>query len=428
VGTVQNVIIFLSLMFQIAAAVIAVQLFAITGRSKAWLLITTALFMMCLRRVIPIYYDTNLKNTFLYVLNEIIGLGLSVCIFFGVLGIKAFFLYHTEAEKQLEESFRYSRNLLESSLDPLVTINQDGKITDANIAAEEATGCPREILIGSDFCSYFTDPSKAEEGYHEALKRGTVKDFPLSIRNKNGKITDVIYNASLYQNKRGETAGVFAAARDITERKATEEKIASLLADKELILKEVHHRIKNNMNTIYGILSLQAGTLTNQSAIDALNDAGTRVQSMQLLYDKLYHSSSFNELSLKEYLVPLIDDIIVNFPNAKSVTVHKNIGDFVLDAKKLQSLGILVNELLTNIMKYAFTGRTDGVISVTAGLENALVTLIIADNGNGMPQSVNFEQSTGFGLLLVNALTEQVGGIIRIERGEGTRIVLEFHR
>ena len=460
-------------------------------------------------------------------------------------------------EKDLLESKIYSRNLIESSLDPLVTINEHGKITDVNTASEKVTGVSRDELIGTDFSDYFTDPVKTQTGYLLVFKDKFVKDYPLSIKHLNGKITDVLYNASLYNNEDGSVAGIFAAARDITERKQAEEKlqeslerfnlaientgagvwdwdmindkviystlwksmlgyadhevensfsgwknlwhpddsiriekalddylngktnqyeiihrcrhkdgewrwiqtrgdiikdakgqsvrwvgtniditehklaedkIKSLLAEKELILKEVNHRIKNNMNSMKGLLFLQATTMNDAAARTALEDASKRMQSMEILYDQLYQSATFTELSIKSYLLPLVEAVIVNFPEGNLVKVEKHIDDFILDAKRLQPLGIIINELLTNIMKYAFVDKSKGVITVAATLVESHIILSVQDNGKGIPASINFENSTGFGLMLVHALTGQLDGKIQIERISGTRIVLEFER
>src|ERR1035437_5508715 len=131
--------------------------------------------------------------------------------------------------KKLEEEIRaasvYSRNLLEANLDPLVTISPEGKITDVNKASEQATGVPRERLIGKDFCDYFTEPEKARAGYQQVFSQGFVKDYPLTLRHTAGKTIDVLYNASVYKNEAGEVQGVFAAARDITERKKLEREL-----------------------------------------------------------------------------------------------------------------------------------------------------------------------------------------------------------
>jgi PAS domain S-box-containing protein len=129
--------------------------------------------------------------------------------------------------ENLRKSYPYSHSLLEASLDPLVTISPEGKITDANHATEEATGVARSILIGTDFASYFTEPEKARAGYSRVFDQGQVTDYALAIRHISGEITDVLYNASLYLDEQGSVSGVFAAARDVTERKRVEQELAA---------------------------------------------------------------------------------------------------------------------------------------------------------------------------------------------------------
>jgi PAS domain S-box-containing protein len=129
--------------------------------------------------------------------------------------------------RKAEDAFRvgsaYNRSLIESSLDPLVTIAPDGRITDVNAATEAVTGLPREALVGTDFSDYFTEPGKAREGYLTVFREGSVTDYPLEIRHRAGGVTPVIYNASVYRDEAGKVIGVFAAARDVTERKRAEE-------------------------------------------------------------------------------------------------------------------------------------------------------------------------------------------------------------
>jgi len=125
-----------------------------------------------------------------------------------------------------KQASQYARSLIESSLDPLVTISPDGKITDVNEATIRVTGVRREQLIGADFSNYFTEPEKAREGYQQVFAKGFVTDYPLTIRHRDGRLTDVLYNASVYRDTRGEVLGVFAAARDVTARKRVEEELA----------------------------------------------------------------------------------------------------------------------------------------------------------------------------------------------------------
>jgi PAS domain S-box-containing protein len=133
------------------------------------------------------------------------------------------------AEERLAAASQYSRSLLESSLDPLVTINADGRITDVNEATAKATGATRVELVGTDFCEYFTEPEKAREGYRRVFAEGFVTDYPLTIRHRDGRLTDVLYNASVYRDAKGNVVGVFAAARDVTVQKQAWQYARSLL-------------------------------------------------------------------------------------------------------------------------------------------------------------------------------------------------------
>ncbi len=130
-----------------------------------------------------------------------------------------------EAEALLAKASAYTRSLIEASIDPLVTIGPDGKVTDINAATEIATGYPRSELIGTDFAGYFTDPAKARAGYQQVFRDGQVRDYPLEMRHPSGKVTSVLFNASVYKDAEGKVIGVFAAARDITERKESEARI-----------------------------------------------------------------------------------------------------------------------------------------------------------------------------------------------------------
>jgi len=129
----------------------------------------------------------------------------------------------------LRQASQYARSLIESSLDPLVTISPDGKITDVNEATIKVTGVAREQLIGTDFSNYFTEPEKAREGYQQVFAKGFVTDYPLTIRHRDGRLTDVLYNASVYKDARGNVLGVFAAARDVTAQKQASQYARSLI-------------------------------------------------------------------------------------------------------------------------------------------------------------------------------------------------------
>jgi PAS domain S-box-containing protein len=151
-----------------------------------------------------------------------------------------------QAEEQLRAASLYVRSLIEASLDPLVTISAEGKITDANKATEEVTGYARDELIGSDFSDYFTEPEVARKGYQQVFADGFVKDYELAIQNKSGSITEVMYNATLYQDEAGKVQGVFAAARDVTELKRAEGELQRYSGHLEALVDERTARLKES--------------------------------------------------------------------------------------------------------------------------------------------------------------------------------------
>lgn len=215
---------------------------------------------------------------------------------------------------------------------------------------------------------------------------------------------------------------------DITERAKAEEETKNLVAEKNLLLKEVHHRIKNNMSSIASLLSLQAGMIDDPLAVAALNDTEGRLQCMMLLYEKLYQNEDFIEISVGDYLSSLIDEIFDNLLVQQTVNVEKNIEEFNLSIKKMQPLGIILNELLTNIVKHAFPDTGTGLVSISVTLCEKRVRVEIYDNGIGVADTVRFDNSPGFGLVLISGLTKQLKGTIQFECENGTKTVLEFDR
>ena len=175
------------------------------------------------------------------------------------------------AEEKLHQASLYMRSLIEASLDPLVTISREGKIMDVNRATEVATGIERDKLVGSDFCSYFSEPEKARQGYERVFAEETVQDYPLALRHTSGRVIEVLYNASVFRNPAGGVEGVFAAARDITKRKQAEDELKLSRERLALALKAGHSGtfdwdIQNNVNhwsaeveEVYGIAPGQFG-------------------------------------------------------------------------------------------------------------------------------------------------------------------------
>jgi len=171
-------------------------------------------------------------------------------------------------------SAQYTRSLIEASLDPLVTISAEGKITDVNNVSLRITGVAREELIGSNFSHYFTEPEKAEEGYHQVFEKSFVADYPLTIKHKYGKLTDVLYNATVYKDDKGNVLGVFATARDVTQSKNTEEQLREVNKELEGFSYSVSHDLRaplRAINSYAKILQEEYATKMDVDGISSLN-------------------------------------------------------------------------------------------------------------------------------------------------------------
>jgi len=195
-----------------------------------------------------------------------------------------------KAEEALRLSNIYNRSLIEASLDPLVTIGRDGKITDVNKATEKITGCSRNHLIGTDFSDYFTEPEKARKGYRQVFTDGKVWDYLLEIRHLDGHITPVLYNASVYRDENGEVIGVFAAARDITESKKAEEALKKAHDNLEKLVEERTSQLEK----AYSSLKKSEGRLAEAQRIANLGNWDWDIVTNGLYWsDEIYHIRSY---------------------------------------------------------------------------------------------------------------------------------------
>jgi PAS domain S-box-containing protein len=358
--------------------------------------------------------------------------------------------------------------IFESSRSGIFLLDKDGLITFANRSMEYLFGYSMEDLIGSSYIEHIHPDQRSAGGrimtrlIADEIESGVIErhfirsdgsDFwgIVSGRRMTDQSKDTVYligivtditkrkqaeeeilrlNESLEMRIAERTKQLEAANNElrseIEERKRAEKSINQLLREKELLLKEVHHRIKNNLTAISGLLMLQIKSSNNREAIAAIQDANNRVYSMALLYDKLYRADTFKDTSIKEYLIKLVDEIIGLFQNRNIVSLDLNIDDFIVDAKILFPLGIIINELITNAMKYAFSDSSGGVLQISVLKKDRHVLLVVQDNGNGMPEEIDIKKPEGFGLKLIGILSNQLGGRFLIERRNGTKCTLEF--
>ncbi len=209
---------------------------------------------------------------------------------------------------------------------------------------------------------------------------------------------------------------------EIKEKNSANEVIQKLLQDKELLLREVHHRMKNNMNVIVSLFSLQSGMLDDERPKRVLLDAQTRMESMMLLYDKLYCSDSFINIDADRYFSEILDQLQLQFQK-KSVMIEKHLESISLQSDQLMPLGIIVNELLTNAYKYAFASGS-GTIFLGLEKKDGQIILTISDDGVGYDPAPETSEATGFGTRLVRVLVGQIGGSLSIDGTGGTSVVV----
>ena len=324
----------------------------------------------------------------------------------------------------LRESEEKWRSLTEYSPDYMALLDRDATTLFIN---HTLPGLTKAQVIGSSF--YTLTPKEYQQPTRECFERVLQTGQPGELESIYRYADGTFQSFESYVGpvrRDGEIVGLTVSSRDITERKRAEEKNQCPPGRKRTPPPggPPPHQEQHEYHGEPAVAAIgNAGRLESRRRLGGRQKS---FASMSVLYDKLYRAENLREMSIKDYLPALVDEIIDVFPNKASVQIETRIDDFVLDVKLLSPLGIIVNELLTNAMKYAFIGRDDGLIKVSAAIKDHRATLVIEDNGNGIPEAIDIENSSGFGLQLVGRLTKQIGGTIKIERENGTRFVLEF--
>jgi len=335
------------------------------------------------------------------------------------------------ARKQAEESLRESEEkfrLITEQTNALTAItDMNGIITYASSYSKTLFQFDPNEMCGRNFIEFLekSDIPHAFAMFSEVIKNGAAaQNLELAMRRKDGSTFIGELNGMRFQQ--GALNGTIVIIYDITDRKIAEDEIKKQLTEKEILLREIHHRVKNNIVIIEIILSLQANSTTTPEVQTALEDAMSRVQSMWVLYDKLLVTNEYNNISIKSYTESLIDSFVIVFDVGKNIIIEKHLSDFTISAKKAMSVGIIINELMTNIFKYAFEDCDNCTVSISIEKLENRVTLIIQDNGIGIDDKIAVNQSSGFGLTIVKMLTEQLKGTYTIENANGTRSTLKF--
>ena len=221
---------------------------------------------------------------------------------------------------------------------------------------------------------------------------------------------------------------VIIAIIDLTKRRIIEEQLKKSNKKNEMLLNEIHHRVKNNMQIISSILNLQTFFIEDKDSKQALNDCRNRVRSMGFIHEKLYQSGDFSQIKMEDYVKTLSREIFKTYSvSSERVKLEINISDIKLDINQAIPTGLIINELLTNSIKYAFPNRK-GMVEIVMKEMDGLIHLEVKDNGIGFPPDFDIIKSETLGLQLVSNLVKQLGGTITLERSRGTHFLIEFPR
>lgn len=215
--------------------------------------------------------------------------------------------------------------------------------------------------------------------------------------------------------------------RDVTDKKLAEEQIKNSLREKEILLKEVHHRVKNNMQIISSILNLQANTITDPEATHILKVCESRVRSMAFIHESLYRTGNFAWLDLSDYIEKLIGSLFSTYGlDPEQIAWRSEVSDVRLDLNIAIPCGLIVNELVSNSLKHAFTRGMKGEIVVRMEQSGANYILVVSDTGTGLPPGCEMGNTGSLGLQIVHALVDQLSGSMKIDTEGGTTFTIVF--
>lgn len=337
-------------------------------------------------------------------------------------------------ENKIIEQSSKLKAIFESGEQLMWTITKDYKFTSLNKnyanAVFDLYGFYPEIgksirEIGKNKTANFE--SVWDEKYESAFSG---KQVELTTERTKLDGTKVFRQYYLYpiKNINNEVVEVSGIGFDITENKINEEKINQSLKEKEILLKEVHHRVKNNMQVISSILNLQSSYVNDLYALNLLKECQNRIKSMAFIHESLYQSKNFESVNFSDYVSTLAKNLVHTYSvNTQKIKLILTLDKLFLNLDLSIPCGLIINEIISNSLKYAFPDNRDGIIFVTLKVDKQKVMIQAGDNGIGIPSELDLKQSKTLGLQLVDTLVEQINGIITLDRSRGTKFSIEFN-
>jgi len=332
-----------------------------------------------------------------------------------------------KAEKALKNSERMYRNIFENVQDIFYQTDLKGNIIEISPSIERYSGYKPEELINKPVETFYLNPEDRTYLIKEIEKKGEVADYEIILKAKDNNLLYVSTNAHLLFDSSKNPIGIEGSLRDITERKNIEIQLKNSLTEKEMLLKEIHHRVKNNLMIISSLLNLQSGYIKDKASQNIFKESQNRARSMALIHERLYQSTDLKRIDFGDYITSLATELFHTYVSDRNLIELKiNVEDILLDINTSIPLGLIVNELITNSIKHGFPNGRKGKINIDFYLKNDHYEFAVKDNGIGFPEDINFQNTNSLGLQIVNSLTEQIDGEIELNKGNGTEFKITF--
>ncbi len=336
-----------------------------------------------------------------------------------------------ETAARLQELDRRQKAILNNIPDMAWLKDRESRFLAVNEPFAAACGRTADTLIGKTDLDIW--PKELADRYRSddrsVMESGTRKQVEEPLVDRNGRNRWIETIKTPIMNHRGDVVGTTGIARDVTERMLAHERIEASLREKETLLREIHHRVKNNLQVISSLLYFQTKKVTEPEGLAALKEGQDRLKSMILVHEKLYRSEDLARVDFGDYVRSLTDQMLQSYGAIRNrVAVAVEVGDIHLPIEIALPCGMIINELLTNVFKYAFPGDRGGSASVRVASTGGELAVEVRDGGTGLPAGMNAADPSTFGLQLVKQLTAQLGGraVIESDSGAGTsaRIVV----
>ncbi len=308
----------------------------------------------------------------------------------------------------------------------LIMLDHEKNIVSINNATSKLLGYTDEDLVGKPVKYIFSDQNIAGELGLFHTNSNSIINFETLLKTKYNKVIPVLLSKSVIKDENGNIMGIVCIGNNITEIKQAEEKIKDSLEEKELLLRELHHRVKNNLQIILSLINLQSNGIKDQEDLEIFRESQSRVKSLAIIHEKLYQSADFASINFDEYIRSLIN-YLLSYYSAELIEVDINVEkDLTLNMDTAVPCGLIINELVTNSIKHGFKEMDSGKIYINLQTDNSCLTLTVGDDGIGLPKDLDLENPQKLGLQLVKSLVDQLEGKLEFDGTNGTEFNFKF--